>query len=419
MASGDRRPVGARPVKRIELSEGESKKRIILTAIFILIAVISFSVFLFSILVTEPGWKTIECENPNEISGDFVFNYYIGGAEASPDEDQRELSILYGRMTSYAAHLFDAHTEASGMNNLATINLHPGEEIEVDELLYHSLKTAHEAGRQIYLGAILDDYRTQMLIYDTTFGGVEMDPSENSEMAEYYRTMAQFACSSEHISLEFSEPDKVKLVLSDEYLSFAEDKEITVFVDFFRLKNAFIIDYMADELIDKGYTLGNITSFDGYVRNLDDGDNTFYYNIFDRADNNIYRAATLEYKGRTAVVTMRNYPMGENDSYFYSTNSKGGEVTPYVDVSDGMYKSSTDNIVAYSHSLRCADIALALWDIYVSDSLDDGALMDAADSGIMCVWGESDTLLYNHGDVSLVDIYSDGEISYSAKKLEA
>ena len=227
-----------------------------------------------------------------------------------------------------------------------------------------------------------------MLIYDTSFGSVEMDPSENSERAEYYRTMARFASTTEHISLEFGEGNRVKLVISDEYLSFAEDEGITVFVDFFRLKNAFIIDYMADELIERGYTLGNITSFDGYVRNLDDGDNTLYYNRFDRADNNIYRAATLEYKGRTAVVTMRNYPMGENDSYFYSTNSSGGEVTPFIDVADGMYKSSTDNIVAYSHSLRCADIALALWDIYVSDSLDDGALMDAADSIIELESGE-------------------------------
>lgn len=35
------------------------------------------------------------------------------------------------------------------------------------------------------------------------------------------------------------------------------------------MKNAFITDYVADVMIDNGYTLGSLTSYDGFTRNLD------------------------------------------------------------------------------------------------------------------------------------------------------
>lgn len=420
MAKGDRRPVGAPPVKRIELDESETKKRVILTVIFIAIAIAAFTVFLFSVLTTEDGWKTIEADYATGgCAGDFVFNYYLGGSEVSADEEYRSLVLLYSDLTEYAGCLFDPHTEAQGMANLATLNAHPNEEIQLDEVLYGALLTAHEAGRQIYLGAVCDDYRTQMLAYDTSFTTVELDPTLNEERAEYYRALSDFARSEEHIRLEFYDGGKVKLVLSEEYLSFAQNQEITVFVDFFRLKNAFIIDYLAEELIERGFMLGNLTSFDGYVRNLDDGENEYKFNIFDRLGNNIYRAGALSYSGRTAIVTMRNYPMGELDSYFYSTNSKGNEITPYIDIADGLYKSSTDNILAYSHSLRCADIALELYSVYVADSLDSNALLELADKGIKAIWGNGEELLINSPDINIVEPYSDATVSYTVVEFSA
>ena len=57
--------------------------------------------------------------------------------------------------------------------------------------------------------------------------------------------------------------------VSDDYLAFAEKNFISDFIDFSWMKNAFITDYVADVMIDNGYTLGSLTSYDGFTRNLD------------------------------------------------------------------------------------------------------------------------------------------------------
>ena len=54
----------------------------------------------------------------------------------------------------------------------------------------------------------------------------------------------------------------------DEYADFASQNDIGEYPDFFWLKNAFIVDYIAEHLAENSYIHGTITTYDGYTRHL-------------------------------------------------------------------------------------------------------------------------------------------------------
>lgn len=98
------------------------------------------------------------------------------------------------------------------------------------------------------------------------------------------------------------------------------------------MKNAFITDYVADVMIDNGYTLGSLTSYDGFTRNLDQtsaitklnaGPDTsgtaeenadYSFNLYDRQGNIIYPAGVMHYDGAESIVSLHNYPMSDKEN---------------------------------------------------------------------------------------------------------
>ena len=74
--------------------------------------------------------------------------------------------------------------------------------------------------------------------------------------------------------------NKVCLNVSDEYLAFLQENGVDSLIDFGWLKNAFVVDYLAEVMIARGYTLGAITSYDGYTRNFDSLNTEYAFNVF-------------------------------------------------------------------------------------------------------------------------------------------
>ena len=97
------------------------------------------------------------------------------------------------------------------------------------------------------------------------------------------------------------------------------------------MKNAFITDYVADVMIENGYTLGSLTSYDGFTRNLDltsaitkfkcrsgcfrDSRRKcdYSFNLYDRQGNIIYPAGVMHYNGAESIVSLHNYPMSDKE----------------------------------------------------------------------------------------------------------
>ena len=58
--------------------------------------------------------------------------------------------------------------------------------------------------------------------------------------------------------------NQVCLHVSDAYQAYAAEMGYTAYLDFFWMKNAFLIDYLADTIRGEGYQLGIISSKDGF-----------------------------------------------------------------------------------------------------------------------------------------------------------
>ena len=90
----------------------------------------------------------------------------------------------------------------------------------------------------------------------------------NSEVRGFVDETLTYVNNPDAIDIELLGENKLRLNVSDEYADFASQNDIGEYLDFFWLKNAFIVDYIAEHLAENRYIHGTITTYDGYTRHL-------------------------------------------------------------------------------------------------------------------------------------------------------
>jgi hypothetical protein len=412
----DRRPY-VKPVQKIEVSEKNTKFRLILTIVFLVIGALSLGIFVSQIFGKDSGWREIDSGVPG-ITEEIIFSYDLGASGVAASAEHRLIKSSYSEAAGKIYALFDVYQAYDGLNTLYTLNTHPNEIITVDELLYQALKAITAQGkRYLYAGAAYAEYRAIFTCETDTFAA-RRDPNKNEDAHMYFAEMMRYANDPAMIDLELLGDGKVCLHVSEEYLSFIASNSIEVLIDFAWLRNAFVVDALAEAMITAGYTMGHLSSSDGFTRNLDARGWIYSYNVFDRFENTIYPAAVWKYEKPMAIVFLRDYPMStEKDSFRYYSYADGQIATPYLDMSDGCYRSALHNIVAYSANMSCADIALRIAPIYIADVLDLQAIATAARDGVYAIWGEDGVLYYNEPYVSLDSLYSDAVCTYRKEQV--
>ena len=201
--------------------------------------------------------------------------------------------------------------------------------------------------------------------------------------------------------------------MDEAYLAFAEVYELDTFFDFHWMTNAFITDYMAEELAASGYTKGYIDSYNGFNRNLDTRDKQYSHNIYDRQNGEIYLPAVYNYQKPTSIVVLKDYPMSEKDRWHYFSYADGTVTTTYLDPADGTPKSATDNLFAYSRDAGCAEILLQTAPLFIAEELDVNGLKALTEDGIYAVWGEGFELRGNEIDANITAVPENGGDQYS------
>ncbi|MCD7766355.1 MAG: hypothetical protein LUH53_07580, partial [Lachnospiraceae bacterium] len=327
--------------------------------------------------------------------------------------EKKALVSLYTSALETAWQNFHNEETYDGVYNVCYINAHPNEEIVVDDVLYNAFTLMEESGgRGLYLGPIYTEYNNLFYCSDD-WETAEYDPYQNEEVAEYFAEVLSYACSDEHIQLQLLGNNTILLSVSDEYLAYAEETGFISYIDFFWMKNAFIIDYIADTLIENGYTLGAISSYDGFVRNLDTSGTEWSFAIYDRVDQTVYQAASMQYEGSKSIVFLRDYLMNSSFDVQHYYELGSGEIrTSYIDTEDGFCKSSVNSLVSYSEDLGCAEILLQIIPVYIADEFDADALDDLQENGIYSVYCEDRTIISNDPDIVLEDLYEENGVTY-------
>ncbi len=405
----------AEPPERLELPEKNTRLRLILTVVFIVIAVGAFTFAMYQMNKPETGWQRIGVTSAaqTQAGSQFVFNYNVGAGTMNARSELNQLSARYTSAldTGYRAL---SNTAFSDCNNVYYLNRHVNEEVTVEPVLYDALRAIQEAGsRYPYLASVYAQYSgvfSCLNDYET----VEFDPYQNAQLREEFARVAAFAADAQAVNVQLLGENRVKLHVSGEYLAFANEHAITEFVDLYLLSNAFLIDYVADDLIGAGFTAGTITSFDGYSRTLDDSGTEYSFNLTNRVENTVYSAGVMRYTGAMSLVFLRNYPMNSLDELHYYTLADGQIRTPYVDAADGLSKTARNELVCFSQTQSCAQLALRVLPLYSTDTLDVRVLQELSPKGIDSVYCENFTVHATSKNVTISDLFNEKGVTYSA-----
>lgn len=400
-------------VEKIQLSNKNITLRAVGAGILILIAVISFGVAISDFLNVQPGWQEITVESDNvNCSTDFIFSYdftdYGGDASAA----YKLLTSLYSEACEDAFRIFTKDVSQEGVYNLAYLNSHPNEVVTVDETLYEALALIQSSGnRHIYLAPVYVEYN-RVFSSASAEEAAQFDPTQNPEVQSYIRELVAFGNDPEMIDLELLDNNQVCMRVSDAYLSYAEENQLDAFLDFGWMTNAFIIDYLAERLIEGGYTSGYLSSYDGFTRNLDTRGDSYSFNLFDDKGETIYVPAVFSSTEPISIVFLRDYPLDENDSWHYFDFGDNYIVTSHIDPADGACKSYYDNLVSYSGEAGCAEILMKMIPSYIADDFDP-SVFDAWTEEIYTIWFQDYTISHNDPNASIALAESGREVGYT------
>lgn len=402
------------PVKKIEVDDKHRKPKLVLIVILLALGVTLIVTSIVGLLKTEPGWTTIQAStSPQEsCSGDFVFRYFLGAGERPANLEQQELTQLYSETTKNAFQIFHEGQLFEGVNNVCYLNQHVNEAVQVPQVLYDAFALLEEHENRGLFAAPLYRECIGLCLSDTDAVAETYDPTKNAKQQEYFAEILAFINDEAVISLQLLGDNRVKLCVSEEYLQYAQAHEITEFISFYWLKNAFIADYLAETLITAGYTNGIISSFDGFSRNLDVSTQSYRMNLFDRVGDEVYVSGALEYSGATAFVSLHSYPMSQLAVQQYYEWADGVITSCHIDPADGRNKTAVNDLLGYSKALGCAEVLLELFPVYVAQTLDTQALETAEAQGVHSIYCADRKIYCSDASAVLVDIYSDSAVQY-------
>ena len=391
-----------RPIIRAEVSDKNRTLRIIAAAVLLVIGLLALTSGFMSLLGKEAGWQEIQVSSgERDCSGDFTLQYYFSDANASAVNSL--LQSTYEEACVKAYRLFTPYEEVTGVNNVWYINRHPNEEITVDPVLYAAFEKLTDSS-YLYMGPVYAYYNNLILGAEDAYVQT-LDPVTDPEARRYVSSLAGFATDGESIRLELLGENRIKLHVSPLYLEYAEVEEIENFIDFSYMTNAFIIDYLAQTLMDAGLTDGYLVSFDGYTRNLC-AEGSFSFTVFDKEGERVYPAGELSYTGPISMVYLKSYPTEETAQLY----RKNGDhfISLYADPAGGVYNATRSDLIGYSYDAGCADVLMKLLPSFVAQWFSEPW-------DVFSVWCEDERIYYNDGDLTVVSVLQNEEVSYRAE----
>lgn len=403
-----------KPVTKVQLEEKNVKLRIILIIIFVIIAGVCIGIGVSSYFGTDAGWTIIEVDyDENNNASEFVFAYELGTTDVSPSTEKKMVSNIYTNAIIKAYQLFDEQVEYGDVKNIYYINHHPNEEIKIDKVLYDCFETLNKYhNRIIYFEEIFAQYYNLFTV-EADFQASVFDPLKNEEIKNYFLDVIKYVNDEAHIQLLLLGNNTIKLYVSDEYLNYMNENDLSTYLNLQYLKNAFIIDYICSELINEGYTTGYITSYDGYTRNIDTRNNEYQYNIKNKHDNYIITAASFNYTSNQSIIYLRNYSSNDTDGYLYYEYQDGTRKTRYFDVNDGIDKTVSSNMIALAKDKTCSELLLEILPVYINEVIDLEQIEVLKNNNINTIYIDNKTIYYN-GVLTFKNIYQ----NYGVRNVE-
>ena len=376
-----------KPVERISLSEKHLSVRGAVVLLLLALALGALLYALTQLLSDDPGWREVSASGSQPTcAGEFTLRYDVGRAGAAASADYRQVAACWTEACVEACRIFSPDERFDGVGNLALLNGSPNTPVAVEPALLAALRLMEEKGsRLLFLAPVYDQYRT-LFGCENDAEALQFDPYRNADFAAGVAELTSFTSDPEAVSILFSDDGTVTLSVSQEYLAYAQENGITKFLDFYWLKNAFITDFLAEKLTQRGFVYGTVDSVDGFTANLDPRGTAVAVTLTHRSGVNVFPAGTVTFDRPLRLVRFRDYPMGETDRLYRYVFADGQARACYLSPSDGLCRAALPELLCASQTQSCAELALCGFDAYCAPEFDPAALtgMDAAwvDAGV-------------------------------------
>lgn len=398
-----------KPVQQIGLSDRHPRRRLLIVIALLLVAAIAIGSGIMGLLSGKTGWQTIEGSGAEiSCSGEFILQY-----RSETRSEYRAVSRLWSEITADAWKLFCVQERYDGVVNPAMLNQNPNTVFTVDAALYRALERVVASDNRTPFLGILHGYYESLVASQNDTEADRYDPFTNDELRAYYATVASYARDAESVRLEFPGENQVCLFVSPAYLAWAESESLDCFFDFGWMKNAFVADYLAERLIEAGYTAGTLTSLDGFTRTLSTA--SFGAPIYDEEGTTACRAGSFSYTGPIAMADLRAFGVNAMEDARFYVNGKGETRSLYIDPADGLCRTSTDTLIVYAKEKSCAELVLCAGSLFVSAEFDRDALLNEARSGGWnAIWCGEREIYYTEPGLLFADLDADETRIYTA-----
>lgn len=381
---------GMGPRARIELSGKHLWLRILLVVVLVGMAAGFFGQAIHAALTPEPGWQQIKTAAQLPMAGELTLEYYL-----TPGQE-KALTGLYTEALEEASRLFGGETSEAG--TLGYLNEHPEETVTVEPALYEALTLLErQNSRYLYYAPVYEQYRG-LYSSETDAEAQDFDPAVSDEIREFVEQACAFAADPQSVQLELLGDNQARLTVSPEYRAFATENGVEAFLDFFWLRNAFAVDYIAEQLAAAGYREGILTSFEGFARVL--GEGSFRMELYGLSGGKVTSAQTLTYTGPKAMVQFRAFPMVQLDQLHYYVTESGAVRTPFIDEQTGTTWAAAEHMAAVSTLRSCAELALMTLPVFTARQIDEGLLRGMED--VSAAWTTGGKVLSTGSDLTLV-----------------
>ena len=351
------------------LSEDHKRRKLILTVLFLALGIFFLGRGLYAALSHQGGWIEIQAQYGTPgCGGEFEFQYCLD--DKNGNAEYRELTLLYTELCAREAKVYSSTEKDPELGNLAALNAAPNEELTLEPELYRALEKVQASGdRTLYL-APLYEYYTSLFFCEREEETREYDPLRNPELARTFGELAAFAADPGQIDVELLGENRARLRVSAAYLDYADRNEIGVLVDFGWMRNAFMLDDLAEAIRSRGFHRGYLQSYDGFGCNFCDSGESFSLNVFDRPYGGDGVAAQMSYSRPLSFLSLHSYTAAPRGNDLYFEMSDGSVRSIFVDAADGMPKTALDDLLIWSDTRGCGELVLAANRVFTADSLD-------------------------------------------------
>ncbi|MCQ2087844.1 MAG: hypothetical protein MJZ37_07310 [Bacilli bacterium] len=320
--------------KEIVVSNKHVKLRIILTATFFVIAVVSIAIGVTQIGKKDPGIYTIEPKTNDEyptygvgFKGVFDFsNEATNSYKEYEDTMSRNLQLSYG--------LFDETKIYTAYNSISNVCLHPNEEMtlspQVYEVFSDALSKTHEDKNYSIYSAPIYSYWDWLFSLDDNLKEAN-DPKNNEDNRTLLTNLVTY-CAEPYVRLELKENNKAILHVEQEYLDYREAQNITApLVSLNVLKDAYRMQMLVDAFNELGFTNGYLYHESDLYVSLKDHTHPVY-SLYDYRENKLNNYAAVQIGKPSCAVSLKRFV------------PTGADYVPTYKLNDGTIRNSFINI---------------------------------------------------------------------------